>query len=590
MALDLSKLIEKHSLVNAFSHEGKAQAGAIIGKLIAEDSKYKEQMKELAPKINKIVADVNKLTIKQQEEKLLKVFPEFFEKKEVEEKKAMPELPKTIRGKVVTRIAPEPSGFMHIGHAMSFYLNYAYAKQFGGKCILRFEDTNPKKCKAEYYESFKKGLKWLGVKWDKEKNLSDAKDMAEFYKYGEKLLKENKAYACECSAEEIKRDRAAGKACHCREHSVETNLKLWKEMLAGKKCEGEIAVRFKGNLQSKDYNLRDLNIFRIVEHPHPLVGTKYKVWPTYDFANVVEDYICGITHVFRSNEFRVSAQDHIVKLLGIPRPVIRQYPRFNVIGLPFAKRKLRPLLEQGFVKSWDDPRFPTIASSIKRGFTPEAITNFTLAVGPSQSQHEFDLSMFYAENRKILEPISKRFYFVAEPVLLKVKNAPEREIELKYHPDKDLGSRKIKINDKFYIAKSDAVNLKKGQIVRLLGPYNIRIEKVGKEILASYHSDELIDNLKLQWSPADKNVSVEILVPDVLYKGDKINPDSLKIVKGLAEPAAAELKEGDIIQFVRFGFCRLDKRELNKVQLRPAKQKVSLGKEKGKLIFCYAHN
>ncbi len=555
VANSVRSLLRLHALLNATKHSGKADVGAVVSKVLGAHPELRSNIKQVVEVAKRIVEEVNTLTREEQVAELGK-YPTIPTETRVEEKR-LPPLPNAVKGEVVVRLPPEPSGFMHIGHAMAGLINSEYAKMYDGKIWLRFEDTNPRKVKLEYYDSFRSGYSWLGIKWDYEKNVSD--DLELIYRFGREVIEKGLAYACTCKEASIKSSRFAGLGCVCRGRSVEENLEAWDKMLAGAYREGEIVVRYKGDLSSQDYSLRDPNIFRIVDHPHPIQGSKYWLWPVYDFAVVVEDYLCKVTHVLRSLEFHVALQDRLRAHLGFPKINVTQFSRFRFKGTPVSKRLLRPLVEQGFVFGWDDPRMPTIMGLKRRGIDPEALKNFTLDVGYTSTEHEFEWSLLFAANRKVLDPKVRRYMFVADPILLKVKGAPQKTVNLRFHPDKDLGSRTIQTEGVFYIAGSDAANLQAGKEIRLLELYNVTVQKVSETVVeAVYSGSELKEGVpKFQWVTED-NVVLRVLVPDVLFRDGEFNRESLREIKGLAESAAAALKVGEVVQFVRFGFCRID--------------------------------
>ena len=550
-------LIYKHALANAYAHKGKASAGAVIGRVLGEKPELKSKIKELQKEISEIVSKVNSMTLEEQGKELKKVYPEFFEKKEV--KKGLPELPNAEVGKVVTRLAPEPNGYLHIGHAVSFYFNYYYAKKYKGKLILRFEDTNPEKEKKEFYDSAIEDLKWLGIEYDLRKNNSD--DIELFYKYAEKLISSGDAYVCTCPVEKIRKLRFEGKACECRSNSVEKNLELWRKMR--EMPPGAAVLRLKGDLKAKNAVMRDPTLFRIVDAEHPLQGEKYRVWPLYDFANAIEDSICGVTHVLRSNEFlqRNELQNKIRELLGLRSPEIISYSRVKVEGTPTSKREIRELMEKSIVKSWDDPRLVTIKALKRRGILPEAIKEIAKEVRMTSGSTTIDWKSIAGINSKFLDEIANRYFFVPDPVKLEVKNAPAETAQLKMHPNHpERGVRKVKTSGIFYISKQD--KFKKGEIFRLKDLYNVRYLGNGK---AEFAGKNIIPKTqKIQWV-TEENVDAEVIVPGILIKEGKINKDSLKIVKGLAESSCNRLQLSATVQFERFGFVKLDKKKKDKL-------------------------
>jgi glutamyl-tRNA synthetase len=550
------KAIEKHVLANAISHKGKAHPGAIVGKILAEDPKAKSKMKEIMPHIHKTVQEVNKLAPEKQKSLLKRIWPKFFHKEK--QIKGLSDLPGAVEGKVVTRMPPEPGKYMTVGHALSFLINYIYAQKYKGKCVLRFEDTNPEKTNQEAVESFLDGIKrFLEIKPNKIVYESD--DVPKFYKELEKLLNKKQAYVCSCPAEKISKLRRKKMFCEHRSQTIKQNLTLWEKMLKGKKG---LAVRLMGQMDNNNAVMRDPVIARINTTPHYRQKTKYNVWPNYDFTNACEDEWCGITHVLRSIEFgaeRIELQKFIAKLLGFKEKYYIQYGRFNVSGLEKASgRVLRALIAKG--ACWDDPRMSTMIALERRGFVKETFYELAKQVGLSKTPTKIDEKTLAGINRKFIDAIAPRFFFVADPIKVHVDNMPRIKVaKLQIHPDK-YPTRDIKVSKVLFIDKKDLVsNL--GREIRLKGLFNVQIPtKPGvlhKNVLCSGAAPKY--NLQvIHWVPKD-HVKADIL----LTNG--------KTVHGIAETNVKDLKIGSIVQFERFGFCRFDK------------------KEKDRLIFVFGH-
>src|SRR3989344_5684516 len=293
--------ITKYVLQNAIKYKGKANPGAVIGKLFAEHPHLKENAKELSKEVMKIIGEIAKLPLEKQEEKLKEIAPELLEKKEHEEKDIFAFVGIREGEDVVTAFPPEPSKYPHIGHAKAIILNYELAKRHNGKFILRFEDTNPELAQEEFYKIHIDNYEWLGIKPDKIDHASD--HMQEMYGYAEKIIKDNHAYMCSCPQETIKKNRQEGNECGCRMMQPDRNLELWKEMFETKA--GKYVMRLKGRMQSPNTTLRDPVMFRVIDEPHPKTKKKYRVWPTYDFENAVMDGIEGVTHRLRTKEFEL---------------------------------------------------------------------------------------------------------------------------------------------------------------------------------------------------------------------------------------------------------------------------------------------
>ncbi|MCS7136600.1 MAG: glutamate--tRNA ligase [Nitrososphaerota archaeon] len=558
--MEIRALILKWALKNAIEHDGKAVVNAVVSKVLGENPELRNTIREVLKVTEEVVKSVNQMGVEQQIKMLEEIAPALLEKHKPKEKK-LPPLPHAKPGKVVTRLPPEPSGYMHIGHAMSGILNYMYAKMYDGKLWLRFEDTNPRKVKLEYYENFRKGYKWFGIEWDYEKCNSE--DLDVYYDYAKELITMGFAYVCSCSREEMSKGRFMMTECAHRQQPVQLNLSLWKDMLSGVLKEGSAVLRLKGDMTSKNTVMRDPALFRIIEYPHPIVGDKYRVWPTYDIAAAIEDAICGVTHVLRSSEFalRDELQNYIRSLLGLQNPVFVEYSRFEFKGTPLAKREIRRLIEQGIVSRWDDPRLATVDGIRRRGLLPEAIREFTISqTGLTFTKRVYVWELLYAINRRMLDPIAKRYFIVPDPILVEVEGAPELYVELPYHPSEPLGKRLIRTADRFYIAREDVRRLKEGDTLRLKYLYNISIKEVGEDLIrATFMCRDVLEGVPIvQWVTED-HVEVRVFVPDVLYQDDgQLNPNSLKTIHAFGENACVEIKHGERVQFERFGFCIRD--------------------------------
>ena len=565
--------MERNALLNAVSHAGKAEVGAVVSKSLGETPSLRTMAKDVAKAAAEVVKRVNALPLAEQQKLLEERYPEALEaneKKKQERKKEeekreeqLPPLAGAVQGKVVLRLPPEPSGFMTIGHAMAGVINDSYKRFYQGELWLRFEDTNPKRVKKAYYQSFRDGYGWLGISWEHEKNVSS--DMEVFYEHARKLIERGEAYGCACPADLVKKLRFEGVACEHRGQSIEQNLSVWEGMLSRKYKEGEIVIRLKGDMSNLDHSLRDPNLMRVIDFPHPYVENKYVVWPVYDFEVVIEDKLCGVTHILRSSEFHVALQEKVRSLLGFPEVFVEQFSRFNFKGTPVSKRLLRPLVEEKVVEGWDDPRMPTIEGVKRRGILPEAIRQFTMQVGYTKTEHTFDWSLLFAVNRKILDPISRRLFFVPDPVRVKVRGSTARTVTVPFHPSQEaLGKREIQVgaDATLLLPSSDVSAMKEGDVFRLMDLYNVRlVSKEGPVLEAEFAGDELrYDLKKLQWVVDDMSRSaVEVLEPSELYNEDEtLNPNSLVLRKGFAEASFAALQQGEIVQFPRYGFVRVD--------------------------------
>ena len=559
---NLKTAIRKYALQNAVKFKGKANQGAVIGKVLAENPELKEKAKDIAKEINKVIGEINKLPLEKQEKRLNDIAPELLEKKEeAKEKDIFGFLGIREGQKVITAFPPEPSKYPHIGHAKAIIVNYELAKRYNGTFYLRFEDTNPELAEEDFYKIHMEDYEWLGIKPDKIDYASDF--MEEFYKYAEKVIKENHAYVCSCSQEIIKENRRNGAECQCRYSQTEKNLERWQEMFKAKA--GKYVLRLKGHMQSQNTVLRDPVIFRIVDEVHPRKKKKYRVWPNYDFESAVMDGIEGITHRLRSKEFelRNELQRLIQTLAGFRETAIYEFARFNLQGVESSGRIIREKVQKKQLIGWDDPSLTTLVALKRRGFLPEAVKEFVLSTGLTKTESVLTWDDLIAHNRRLLDAKCNRYFFVENPKEIKVENAPEQTTELKLHPEfKERGSRKFKTKDKFYVSEKDLKEFKEGKLIRLMDCLNFK--KIKNRFIfdsLEYEKYKRHGEKIIHWLPVQKDLmKVEVLMP------------SKEIKKGLAEPSVKNLKAGDIVQFARFGFCRLD------------------SKKSDKLMFWYTHD
>jgi glutamyl-tRNA synthetase len=555
---DIANTARKFALQNAVSFEGTAQLKAVIGKVIATFSKQGANPKEIIPIVKKVIFEVNELTIEDQRNELEEIAPELLEKKKQQRDFSLPDLPQAKQGNVITRFPPEPNGYLHIGHAKAAIVDFQYAHKYDGSFILRFDDTNPIKDKIEFYDAQKKDLEWLGISWDKEYHTSD--NLPQHYRLAEQLIAQRDAYVCTCSAECIKEGRKNKKACSCHNRSKSQQQELWEQMhdhsLAA-------VLRLHADMKSDNTAMRDPTLFRIIDARHPLQDDKYHVWPTYDFAGAIEDSISGVTHPFRTKEYelRDEVYFYLLEKLNLRKPMLMEFARLNIEGMPVSKRLISPLVENGMVSGFDDIRLPTLRGLRKRGIVPEALKQFVFQQGISKVESTVPFSLVESENRKVIDPLAKRYFFVPNPVQLLVSNAPKKTAKISFHPrNNELGSRTIQVEKSFYISSSDVNELDSSSVFRLKDLFNVKVDTINENsVTGSFAGEDLIaDSLKIQWVTKEY-IPLTVLVPDVLMKNGRFNEKSLTKVEGFAESAVAEINSGEIIQFERFGFVRIEK-------------------------------
>lgn len=562
---EVEEVVRKHALKNAVLHDGRADLNAVVRKLLAERPEVKPRLRELIGLVRRVVEEVNRLSLDEQRRVLEERYPEALEAPR-RAREGLPPLPRAEGfDLVVTRFAPEPNGYLHLGHAKAAILSHEYARMYGGKFILRFEDTNPRVEKVEYYEAIREDLRELGVKWDEERLVSD--DMEEMYRAAREIVARGLGYVCTCPLKLLRARRRRGEECECRSRGVDESLELLDRMLEGAFKEGEAVVRLKTDMRSENLAFRDPVLLRVIDHPHPLKGDRYVVYPTYDFACVVEDHLMKVSHVLRSIEFeaRVQVQEAIYAAMGWRPPVAIQFGRLSMEGAPLSKRRIAPLIREGVISGWDDPRLATIRGLRRRGVHPEAIRRLILDIGPSRANALITWELLSSYNRKVVDPIANRLFFVPRPRLMVVEGAPRvGRVELKLHPNHpERGVRVIELDERegelqVYVPGDEVGRLAEAGRFRLMGLFNVELVEVGEELRARYAGDELIDP-KIQWVPAGRGVRVKVYVPGRLFRGDELEPDSMRVEEGVGEEACRRLKPGEVVQFERYGFVRVDR-------------------------------
>ncbi|HEY7695480.1 MAG TPA: glutamate--tRNA ligase [Nitrososphaeraceae archaeon] len=562
---EIHRLVNAIALKNAVEHSGSTNVNTVLSKILSLKPELKKEIKMVIEEIKTVVESVNKMDIDQQKKYLkeLDSTNSNLDSKSTQENKSSHPFPKLqMTGtKVVTRFPPEPNGYPHIGHAKAAIIDEEYARIYDGKLILRFDDTNPLNEKLEYYEAIRSGLEWLGVKPDIVKNTSD--DIFLLQDYGKKLTLSGNAYVCTCDTNNIHKMRMQQVECPCRSNieNSEKNMERLDKLFDGTYHQNEAIVRFKGRMDDNNTVLRDPTLFRIIEASHPLLGEKVKVWPTYDFAAPVEDSLDGVSHALRSKEYelRNALYSDILDRLELRKPIVVEFSRLEFENMPVSKRKIKQLIDDKQIADWDDPRLLTLSALRKRGFDPRAIRSFVLSLGLTLAESKPPFKTLESMNRKILEPVATRFFFVKDPIRVIIENVQDTKVILKNHPNIDLGTRQVEVSNVIYISQDDAILLTEDEEIRLMELYNIKINKIdrdNKAITASYLNNEVIREMKkIQWVSDMDKINYTILVPKELYANGKFNPNSLERIEGFAETSVSHLKSGTPFQLIRFGFC-----------------------------------
>ncbi len=384
----------------------------------------------------------------------------------------LPDLEKAENG-VVMRFAPNPSGPLHIGHARAAALNDAYVKQYGGRYILRIEDTDPKRVDPDAYEMVVEDLKWLGLGITETVTQSDR--LSIYYDLCRQLIERGGAYVCTCDNEHFKELKQAKTACPCRDQSVEKNLELWQKMLDHGFKEGEVSVRIKTDLDNPDPAMRDFPAFRILDAPpHPKV--KAHVYPLMNFSVVADDHLLGVTHVIRGKDHIANTrrQQYIYDHFGWQVPVYRHYGRMGIEGVVLSTSQMRLGIKEGTYTGWDDIRLGTMRALARRGISPEAVKNAMLAIGIGDTDISFSWDNLYAENRKIVDPAANRYFFVPDPVEATIEGAAPHTAHALLHPsDTARGTRTLEFDGKVLLPGSEIVP--GTSMVRLKDLFNVKI-------------------------------------------------------------------------------------------------------------------
>ncbi len=510
-------------------------------------------------------------------------------------------------GRVVTRFPPEPNGYLHIGHAKSICLNFGIAQEFGGRCHLRFDDTNPSKEEDEFVQSIQEDVRWLGFDWAE--HLYFASDYFEqMYEWAVDLIRKGKAYVCDLNADEMRDYRGSlvhpGKDSPYRNRSVEENLDLFERMRAGEFPEGSKTLRAKIDMASPNVNMRDPVMYRILKVAHHRAGDKWCIYPMYDWAHGLEDSIETVTHSICTLEF----QDHrplydwYIDALDIYHPRQYEFARLNLTYTMLSKRRLQLLVQEGHVSGWDDPRMPTISGLRRRGYTPEAMRSFCQRIGVAKTDSTVDMALLEHCLREDLNKRALRYMGVLHPIRVVIENYPEGQVEyleaVNNPEDPEAGTRQVPFSKVLYLEREDFMEeppkgffrLSPGREVRLRYAYFIKCESVVKdengeivELRCTYDPEtrggHAPDGRKvkttLHWVSADHAVPAEVRLYGTLFTKefpgnveegqdwrDNLNPQSLEVLeKCWMEPALADAPPAARLQLERIGYFCLDSKD-----------------------------
>jgi len=545
---DLRDILFLCALQNAVKHGGVPQAGAVVGMVMSAHPEFRPRAKEVAALAKEAIADVAALSVNNRIAQLQARAPEMYDAiyAKHEHRKVLPDLESAEHG-VVMRFAPNPSGPLHIGHARAAVLNDAYVKQYGGRYILRIEDTDPKRVDPDAYEMVKEDISWMGLGITETVTQSDRLPL--YYDLCRQLIERGGAYVCTCDNECFKELKQAKTACPCREQTVEENLALWEKMLDHTFKEGDVTVRIKTDLNNPDPAMRDFPAFRILDHPpHPKV--KAHVYPLMNFSVVADDHLLGVTHVIRGKDHIANTrrQRFIYDHFGWKVPVYRHYGRMGIEGVVLSTSQMRRGINEGTYTGWDDIRLGTLRALARRGISPEAVRNAVLAIGIGDTDISFSWDNLYAENKKIVDPVANRYFFVPDPVTAQVTGAQPHTAHAMLHPgDPSAGTRTLAFEGTVLLPGSEITP--DVTMVRLKDLFNVKIAWNGNIPAFSYTGESLAEARAakapiIQWLPAQDSVNCTLLTPE----GE---------ISGACEPVVKQ-ELGKVVQFERVGFVKID--------------------------------
>ncbi|WP_067072065.1 glutamate--tRNA ligase [Methanoculleus horonobensis] len=544
---DIEHLLFIYALQNAVKHDSAPKSGTVIGTVLGKHPEFRSRARELGPLAGKAVAEVAQMSAAERKSRLEALAPELLaELTETHEHvRELPALEGAENG-VVMRFAPNPSGPLHLGHARASILNDYYVKRYGGRYVLRIEDTDPRRVDPEAYEMVREDIAWLGLGITDIVYQSDRLDI--YYDWCRRLIELGGAYVCVCDSERFRELKLKGKACPCRERTVEENLELWQQMLDQEFYEGDATVRVKTDLTHPDPAMRDYSAMRIVNAPlHPRVDAT--VFPLMNFSVAVDDHLLGITHVIRGKDHIANTrrQRYIFDYFGWKPPVYRHYGRMGISGVVLSTSGMREGIKSGLYTGWDDIHLGTMRAIARRGIEPEAVRNAMVDIGIGETDISFSWENLYSRNKELVDPKANRYFFVPDPVEVTVEGAPRREAHALLHPnDPSRGVRTLVAEGAILLPRAD---IEGKSMVRLKDLYNVKIEWDGDALRVSYAGDSLEEARHekapiIQWLPADAKLPCTLLRQD-------------GSLEGFCEPLVAG-ETDRVVQFERIGFARID--------------------------------
>ncbi len=538
------ELLLKIGLKNAFLHSGKASVKAIVNKVIGSSPELRDHIKEVAAAAKEIASEIEHMSESEIRLRLLQLDPDSLTKEKAHQKRELPDL-EVLSEKVVMRLAPSPSGPLHIGHSRMAILNDEYVKRYGGELILRIEDTNPRNIDPIAYSQIPEDLRWLNVNVTSTIIQSERMDI--YYREAEKLLSNGHAYICSCSPEVFRKLKLSSQACPHRDTSVSRNLESFKNILKDRNFARDKTLVIKTDLKHPNPSVRDWIAFRFVDYPHPRTGSRYWFYPTMNFSVAIDDHLLGLTHVMRGKDHlnNTEKQRYIYRYNKWKEP---KYYHFGLVSIPdtiLHASEMRDGIRSGRFSGWDDVRLGTLMAMKKRGYLPETFRRYWVESGLRESDAEFSWEIFDSINRELIDRSALRFSFVRDPFPITFDVPYNVESESPYHPEvPSLGFRRYSFygRTKIYLSKEDFLDISLRESVRLKDFCNLKIE--GHSFIMEKENKPRKGIKIINWVPENAR-DYEVQFPDG------------NIVKGKIEPLA-EGYDG-VSQFERFGYVRMYK-------------------------------
>lgn len=542
--MDIQLVIRKYALQNAVQFEGKATVGSVLGKVMAENPELRPKAKEVTVLAKKVVDDINKMSPEDQRKALESESPELLVKESRVREMGLPDL-KNVQGEVRMRMAPNPSGPLHIGHSRMGILNDEYVKRYGGICYDRFEDTDPARIDPDGYRTIPEDFAWLGVRIDKTVIQSDRFEI--YYDIAKKLLEMGKAYVCTCKPDDWRELKNRKLPCPHREQPLSEQMARWNRMFDGSYKPEEASVMVKTDLEHPNPAIRDFVGLRIDDTPHPRTGKKYRVYPLMNLAVAVDDHLFDLTHVLRGKDHlnNTYRQMYVYDYFGWKKPEYIHYGRVSIEDSQLSTSKVAKGIREGQYSGWDDPQLGTLRALKRRGLRPEALRRYWVETGIKEVDIEFSWKTLYSFNRELIDGEADRYFFVIDPVKIKIEGAPKLVGRAPLHPEHpERGIRELVVgpDSEVYVEARDLSSEPKR--LRLKDLCNIERSGEGWRY-AGNDLAVLKEGVQIvHWVPTE-SIATEVLMTDGTTK------------QGLAEKGIVNAK-GKVVQLERFAYARVE--------------------------------